>query len=309
MSRLALLLSALLAGGPGFAVEAPRSAQPGSNSRVARSRLIKISWPPSAVRQALSQRAPPRLGTLAGLQDIAKDIAVQAKAEPAQVAAAAGEFFDRTRVQGNSSAVDLSLEAESELPEGVVRIDKNLAKEPEDIDRLIPRGANSAGLIDKLKRQMKAGKIKKPFFIYTYHGKRVQPFAGVDLSQDLDLINNFPELESHEIKLLRKLQAVTADVRVLPRQEGKTPDTEIGNTFIELKSLMGDRVNVAFLINKANQQVLEHARRHGLGNGGVAMDLTKLDKVPVDSILEQLEAWRKMPASSPIPGDYWGEIG
>ena len=60
-----------------------------------------------------------------------------------------------------------------------------------------------------------------------------------------------------------------------------------------MKSLIGKNVDFTFLINKANTQVLEHGRRHGLGHGAAAIDLAEESQVPVESVRSDLNAWAK----------------
>ena len=84
------------------------------------------------------------------------------------------------------------------------------------------------------------------------------------------------EQQSHEVKLIKKIQVLNRDLQVLVRETGKTPDLVVGGVVTELKSLIGDKIDLTYLINKANSQVHEHAERHRLGNGAVVKTETSV---------------------------------
>ncbi len=188
------------------------------------------------------------------------------------------------------------------IPVGVRSVTIDAVTDARDIGRLIPRGINSNDLIDKLVENLDA---MGQYRIYSYHANKGK-FVGIDLAARPELVDLLPEQHSHEVRLIKKIQAWNKDLRVLVREDGKTPDLVVGGVVTELKSLIGDKVDLTYLVDKANTQVLEHATRHGLGNGAAVVDLTAEKLVPVASVLKELNAWARMPAGSDIPGSYFG---
>ncbi len=217
-----------------------------------------------------------------------------------------GAHFGRTPSGADSGAPGggRGSGASPKLPPGVVRVDVHVVHTAADIDRLIPDGANSRGLIDGLKRQVRT---MAPYRIYRYFDAKGGVFTGIDLSQNPKLVEILPEQHSHEVKLIKKIQLYNKDLQVIVREDGKTPDLVLGGVVTELKSLIGDKVDVPFLINKANTQVYEHARRHGLGPGAAAIDLTQEEKVPAQQVLRDLNAWAAQPVGHAVRVSKTGE--
>ena len=178
---------------------------------------------------------------------------------------------------------------EPKVPSGVLRVSVDVVRTERDVVRLIPSGANSNSLIAKLR--LDVGRMA-PYRVFTYHDARGGRFTGIDLSQKPELIENFPEQHSHEIKLVKKIQLWNKDLQLVVREDGVTPDLVLGGVVTELKSLIGKQITLTKLIDKANNQVREHAKRHGLGHGSVVVDLAELKQVPVDRVLADLEKWR-----------------
>jgi len=76
------------------------------------------------------------------------------------------------------------------------------------------------------------------------------------------------------------------------REDGKTPDLVIGDKLVEMKSFSGDNLPLEALVDKANGQVSEHARHHGLGRGALALDLVREERVPVSRVQDVLNSWQ-----------------
>ncbi|MBI4376843.1 MAG: LOG family protein [Elusimicrobia bacterium] len=286
------LFALLLLSGPWSALWAGPVSKPGARGgqRGARHGLSRALLPrPDRARPAVYETSPQP--ALPVLQAIA-----QAAQEPEGRDEAVAEPFDGA--WSPTPGIDLALEPK---PAGVTHITRAQARSPSDIDRLIPKGLNSVSLRVKLKQALESGRIKQ-LSIWTYHSSGGS-FTGIDLSQDLSLIDILPEQESHEVRLIRKIQKVNPDLRVIVREDGKTPDTELSGMMNELKSQLSPRLNLAPLINKANSQVLAHALRHGLGHGAVSVDLTNEGSVPVEAVLEQLNAWSRLNFGALIPGE------
>jgi uncharacterized protein (TIGR00730 family) len=112
-------------------------------------------------------------------------------------------------------------------------------------------------------------------------------FRAVDLSRRPELANMLPEVEPHEIKLIRKIQKHSNDLQFVIREEHKTPDLIVDGVMTEMKSLSNEAGFLAQL-DRANVQVLEHADRHKLTAGAAAIDLTLREAVPVDKVLADI---------------------
>lgn len=218
----------------------------------------------------------------------------------------APRFFDRSRPASGGQGVSLdSLDDASapRRPRGTLSVGVEEVRDAADVYRLIPDGINSHELRERLVENVAT---MAPYTIYTYRDAKARKFTAIDLSKNPALVDVLPEQQSHEVKLIKKIQVWNKDLQVLIREDGKTPDLVVGGVVTELKSLIGDKVDFTYLLNKANSQVHEHAERHGLGNGAVVIDLTKQTKVPAAKILSEIETWRAMPVGYKIPGFYTG---
>jgi hypothetical protein len=133
----------------------------------------------------------------------------------------------------------------------------------------------------------------QPYKIYTYFDKKGGRIIGIDLSRKPELINKFPEQHSHEIRLIKKIQAWNLDLQVVVREDGATPDLIVGGVFTELKTRLNGSLSIGDLLEKANSQVASHARRHGLGPGAVIVDLARRESVPMAEISAELDSWRR----------------
>jgi hypothetical protein len=202
-------------------------------------------------------------------------------------------FFDQSGTRGPPLAApaqtSVSDVAAPKLPPGVKKVAVDTVRKASDVERLIPDGRNSDGLKDELKRNVSR---MAPYQIYTYYDAKGGHFTGIDLSANPAIVDQIPELQQHEVKLIKKLLLVDSDIRVLVREDGKTPDLVIGGKLVELKSWSGESMPLEFLINKANKQVFEHGQRHGLGRGAAALDLTREETVPVARVQGILDSWQ-----------------
>lgn len=288
----------------------PASAVPGASTPLSAPSVAPALRPDAPAAAALPQIAPeapaesqiivpglsrmPRLegAPLAALPSLER-LAERLAKPKADQASFSERFFDNGAPRGPPSGEQSSGRARK-LPEGVVSVDVDEAVTPEDIDALIPAGQNSDELKDQLKR--KVARLG-PIPIHTFHDAVGGIFTGIDLSQKPSLVDHIPELQPHEKVLIKKLQLVTKDIQVLVREDGKTPDLVMGGRVTELKSLIGREVSLEFLVNKANKQVVEHSKRHRLGHGDAALDLTEDETVPVDEVLTMLNAWQARTAN------------
>jgi len=255
---------------------------------------------PSASNEALVRDAAGQPTILASLQGLAQ---IQAGQQPGELAP---KFFDQSKpptagaadVDGNAVP-----DAGPKRPQGVVSVEVNVVHTAADVSRLIPHGPNSNALITQLMANVDT---MAPYTIYGYRDVKGGKFVGIDLSRNPKLVDLLPEQQSHEVRLIKKIMVWNQDLQVLIREDGKTPDLVVGGVVTELKSLIGDKVDMTYLLNKANNQVHEHAQRHRLGNGAMVIDLTEEDQVPVDRIAQDIDHWRRMPVGYEIPGSYIG---
>jgi hypothetical protein len=254
-----------------------------------------LASPEAIVRDAANSPA-----VLASLQGLAQVQEGHAQGELAP------RFFDQSKPPV-SAATDVDAQAVPDAgpkrPQGVTAVDVNVVHTAADVSRLIPHGPNSNALITQL---MDNVGTMAPYTIYSYRDVKGGKFVGIDLSRNPKLVDLLPEQQSHEVRLIKKIMVWNQDLQVLVREDGKTPDLVVGGVVTELKSLIGDKVDMTYLLNKANNQVHEHAERHRLGNGAVVIDLTAEDQVPVDRIAQDIDQWRRMPVGYEIPGSYIG---
>ena len=188
--------------------------------------------------------------------------------------------------------IDLSF-AGPKLPPGAVGVRVVTVRSAADIDGAVPAGNNSKGLIAGLKRDVPR---MAPYDIYVYADSTGGSFVGIDLSAHPAIVDMIPELAPHERALIKKIMERNPDVRVLVREEGKTPDLVVGGNVVELKSFIDSHDDYdsdmgRILFSKANEQVLLHGRRHHLGRGAVAFDLALHSEVPAD-IAKVVDGWR-----------------
>lgn len=200
-------------------------------------------------------------------------------------------FFDQSGLRGPPLAepAQISEVTAPKLPPGVKRVAVDTVRTAADVERLIPEGMNSK----MLKRELKAKVAEMaPYQVYTYYDRKGGSFTGIDISARPELVDQIPELQEHEIRLIKKLQLARSDIRVVVREDGKTPDLVIGDQMVEIKSSVGKTQPLEMLITKANRQVREHALRHGMGKGAMALDMTREESVPVARLQGMLDSWQ-----------------
>jgi hypothetical protein len=200
-------------------------------------------------------------------------------------------FFDQSGQRGPPAveSARVSDVAAPKLPAGVKRVAVNTVRTAADVDRYIPDSSNSVSLKDELRNSIRE---MAPYQVYTYYDRKGGSFTGIDLESRPELVDMIPELQPHEARLIKKLQLVHSDIRVLVREDGKTPDLVIGDRLVELKSSAGMALPLEALVKKANRQVLEHGRRHGYSGGSLAIDLTREASVPVARMQGLLDSWQ-----------------
>ena len=126
----------------------------------------------------------------------------------------------------------------------------------------------------------------------------VAALRAVDLTGRSGLVDLMPDsdVQAHEKALIKKIQLHTDDLQIVLREEGKTPDLIVAGVVTEMKSL-DPKGDLAVQIEHANLQLLAHSKRHGLGSGAIAVDLTGRDAVPVEKTLATINAFA---AANPV---------
>ncbi|MFA5138193.1 MAG: hypothetical protein WC728_03090 [Elusimicrobiota bacterium] len=173
-------------------------------------------------------------------------------------------------------------------PSGIVSVSVDLIRTPADVGRLIPLNSNSQNLIAMLRQAVrKHGELT----VLTYRDPLGERFVGLDLSREPAWLDHIPELQSHELDLIRKIIRRSRDVQVLVREEGKTPDLIVNGVVTEIKSVFKDG-SMERLVEKANRQVDAFNHRHLItGGGDVAVDMRGESSVPVDTVLRTLDSF------------------
>jgi|GEM_PF-5104081 len=211
-------------------------------------------------------------------------------------------FFDqsaqRSPVAVDAAEVPASQATTPRLPQGVSRVAVGTVLSAADVDRLLPDPRQSHNPYVREYLEQLVGGLKNsvsqmaPYQIYTYYDRRGGRMTGIDLSANPAIVDQIPDLHPHEVRLIKKLMLVNSDIRVLVREDGKTPDLVIGDQVVEMKTFLGEQMTLEQLINKANDQVLEHGQNHGLGHGAAAVDLAKEQQVPVERVHQLLNSWQ-----------------
>jgi hypothetical protein len=212
------------------------------------------------------------------------------------------QFFDQSGIRGpplaESAQASVPVSATPKLPKGIKKVAVDIVRTAADVDRLLPQAWQSHNPYVREYLQELNGDLKRdvakmaPYQVYTYydfHGGRT---TGIDVSAHPAIVDLIPDIRPHEIRLIKKLMLVDSDIRVLVREDGKTPDLVIGDKLVEMKSFSGDNLPLEALVDKANGQVSEHARHHGLGRGALALDLVREERVPVSRVQDVLNSWQ-----------------
>ncbi|MDD5655643.1 MAG: TIGR00730 family Rossman fold protein [Elusimicrobia bacterium] len=193
-------------------------------------------------------------------------------------------FFDQGA--GPAAAVESGSPA-LRLPPGVQSVSVDTVRTAADVMRLIPAQKNSAVLRARLLQNV--GEMA-PYQVYTYRDSRGGTFTGIDVSGRPELVDRIPNLQSHEIRAIKKLLLLSNDIRVLIEEEGgQTPDLVMGDRLVELKYFTGkDRATLRTRLTSAETQLFAHAQRHGLGSGVAVFELpgdSELTPVQVEQAL------------------------
>lgn len=179
------------------------------------------------------------------------------------------------------------------IPRGAKGVSLDYARSPADVERLIPKGTNSWGFIEGLKRAVRRhGELP----VYTYRDAVGGKFVALDVGTNPSWVDNLPELHSHERSLIKKILRYGRNVQVVVREEGKTPDLIVDGVVTEMKSLLPTRgfptdPLLNKLLHKANHQALEFTKRHLLVETDLALDLNREAEVPVDWVEERIGRW------------------
>lgn len=171
--------------------------------------------------------------------------------------------------------------AERLAPTGVERILTFPLIDGKDVDRLIPRHNKSAPMHDAIKNGLPS---LQPLNALVFRDGRGGSFVGLDVSARPDNAGRMKAFQAHEISTVKKILAWTRDLQILVREEeGRTPDLVVGGIVTELKSIHGqDRIPEH--LAHANDQLLDHAQRHGLGPGAVVLDVLDPKKASRESV-------------------------
>jgi uncharacterized protein (TIGR00730 family) len=79
------------------------------------------------------------------------------------------------------------------------------------------------------------------------------------------------ELYAHEVATVRKIQAWAKSVHIIVRESSATPDLLVDGVVTELKTVHKGKFSRQ--LEHANDQLISHAKRHGLGLGAVVLDV------------------------------------
>lgn len=232
---------------------------------------------PGAALLAPSQAPDARPLVFHSLQDFARHI----------LAGRGGQAADRVYEGSPARGLTPELDATGErpaVPAGVRAVEVHEVSGARDIDAWIPSGSNSDDLRAKLRASLHR---MLPFDIRVYRDGVGGSFAAVDLSKNPANAERHPELQKHEVSVIQRIQLYTNDLQVLVRETGKTPDLVVEGVVTELKSFT-EPGDLARTFGQANEQVLHHAQRHGLGYGAVVIDLLGKKAVPVDRVAGDL---------------------
>lgn len=246
------------------------AAQPGRHSATIGDR----------VREQAAEGSPDAIRVL----ELLERAAVQDQEKPG-AGDAARPHFDGGKAGGDDGGSGSWTPA---VPQGVVRVQVRTIRTAADVAQAIPWGSNSNQLREDLQQSVRR---MAPYRVFTYVDSKGKTFTAIDLSQKPRLVEVLPEQQSHEVQLIKKIQLYNKDLQVMVREDGKTPDLVMGGVMTELKSLIRADSTLEDLVNHANTQVYEHAQRHVLGDGAVAVDLTREARVPVQQVINELNRW------------------
>ncbi len=192
-------------------------------------------------------------------------------------AAAASAAFDGAAAK---SALENASPADLPMPLGTRSVSVIRLNNAREASAVIPHTPNTEHFINEL--AVKWDKIER-LDLRVYTDAKGGSFRSVDLTGRPELAANLPEVQPHEAALIRKIQLHSNDLQLVIREAGKTPDLIVDGVVTEMKSLFpGGELKVQ--LEHANEQVLQHATRHQLAPGAVAIALESRDAVPVAEV-------------------------
>ena len=159
--------------------------------------------------------------------------------------------------------------ADAPLPIGAYGVSTVRVHTPAEAAAYIPQTANTKDYVNELRQRW--SRIEW-LDLRLYRDASGNFFRAVDLTGRPDLVEHLPELQAHEVALVKKIQLHTADLQIVLREEGKTPDLIVDGVVTEMKSLHAEGI-VTVQLEHADAQLKAHSQRHGLGKGAVAIDI------------------------------------
>ncbi len=177
---------------------------------------------------------------------------------------AAGAMFD-----GSVGAAPLIDGEHAPKPIGAYGVSTVRVRSAAEAGQYIPQTSNTTNFVSELRTKWdKIGWLD----LRLYRDSVGNYFRAVDLTGRPDLIDHLPEVQPHEATLVKKIQLHTADLQLVLREEGKTPDLIVAGVVTEMKSLHADGL-LTTQLEHADAQLKAHSQRHRLGLGAVAIDV------------------------------------
>ncbi|MBI5245599.1 MAG: TIGR00730 family Rossman fold protein [Elusimicrobia bacterium] len=283
--------------GPGFSpsVTAP-AIMPGLTPGFAAPALVPSLTPslqapiPVLAPSAIPSAAVPAFSPQAALAPALTPV-VPAASRPEKVV---HDFKDIKRLLdggGESAGAEIfdGAAAKPVVPLGALEVKVLRAETADEAARYIQNTPNTHAFIAGVRSNWdKIGRLD----IRVYSDASGNTFRAVDLTGRPGLVDLLPDsdVQAHEKALIKKIQLHTDDLQIVLREEGKTPDLIVAGVVTEMKS-QDPKGDLAVQLEHANLQLLAHSKRHGLGSGAIAVDLTGRDSVPVDNTLATINAF------------------
>ena len=136
----------------------------------------------------------------------------------------AEHVYDGALIDAGERVADAS-GANISIPLGVRKVQVVPLNDRSAVGRVIPRVGTNIDLHNKLSKRLPFLKSLDAFIYSDVHNNQ---FVGLDLSKRPENVETLPGLQPHEIVTIKKVQAITKDLRVLVREEGQTPDLVVG---------------------------------------------------------------------------------
>jgi len=264
---------------PGLLAPAPAAYAPIPTLAASVIPAAAISFQPAFVPTALLPGSAPakdvdHVPLASRPQDTASDFKDLGRIVGMADAASASRAFDGAAAK---AALENASPADLPMPAGTKSVSVIRLNNAREASAFIPHTPNTEHFINEL--AVKWDKIGW-LDLRVYSDSKGGSFRSVDLNGRPDLANHLPEVQPHEAALIRKIQLHSNDLQLVIREAGKTPDLIVDGIVTEMKSLFPGG-EFAVQLAHANEQVLQHATRHRLAPGAVAIDLTARDVVPV----------------------------